>query len=186
LFSRWNENDVPSSKWRRELIYGTGALARKADGILFNYDDSDHEFLIFENIGPPLETKNRKYRQDLLKSFRNCVDSICRLFWCGIGDVKLASKYYVLAYVVYKHEGELFRVNLGAPKTFAVESMLKVNYSFKYASFTNITDIINLLFTVKAVFESNKNILYEYNLSCMETGENIIPVHEWLALNENT
>ncbi len=96
-----NENDVPSSKWRRELIYDTGALACKADGILFNYDDSDHEFLIFENIGPPLETKNSKYHQDLLKSFRNCVDSICRLFWRGIGDVKLASRYYVLAYVVY-------------------------------------------------------------------------------------
>src|SRR6266542_1011274 len=96
-----NENDVPSSKWRSELIYDTGALACKADGILFNYDDSDHEFLIFENIGPPLETKNSKYHQDLLKSFRNCVDSICRLFWRGIGDVKLASRYYVLAYVVY-------------------------------------------------------------------------------------
>ncbi|CAB5396354.1 unnamed protein product [Rhizophagus irregularis] len=77
--SQWNENDVPSSKWRRELVYGTGALARKAD-----------------------------------------------------------------AYVVYKHEGELFRVNLGAPQTFAVESMLKVDYSFKYTSFTKITDIINL------------------------------------------
>ena len=83
------------------MVYGTGALARKADGILFNYDDDDHEFFIFENIGPPLETKNGKYRNDLLKSFRNSVDSLCRLFWGGNGDVNLASKYYVLAYVVY-------------------------------------------------------------------------------------
>ncbi|RIA80165.1 hypothetical protein C1645_14730 [Glomus cerebriforme] len=186
FISRWNENDVPSSKWRRELVYGTGALARKADGILFNYDDDDHEFFIFENIGPHLETKNGKYRNDLLKSFRNSVDSLCRLFWGGNGDVNLASKYYVLAYVVYKYEGELFRVNLGAPKTFVAERMLKVNYSFKYASFTGITDIIKLLFTVKSVFESNKDILYKYNLSCMEMDKNFTPVHKWLALNENT
>ncbi|RHZ84040.1 hypothetical protein Glove_86g123 [Diversispora epigaea] len=117
--SQWKENDFPSTKWRRELVYYTNAYARKADGILFNYDDNDHEFLIFENISPPLETKNR---------------NIC--------DIR----------------------------------------SF---SFTNITDIINLLFTVKAVFESNKNVLYEYDLSCMGTDENVIPVHEWLALDEN-
>ncbi|CAB5357118.1 unnamed protein product [Rhizophagus irregularis] len=163
FISRWNENDVPSSKWCREFVYGTGALARKADGILFNYDDNNHEFFIFENIGPPLETKNSKYHKDLLKNFRNSVDSICRLFW--------------------EYEGELFRVNLGAPKIFVAES---INYSFNYASFTNIIDIIKLLFTVKSVFESNKDILYEYNLSCMETDKNFTRVHEWLALNENT
>ncbi|CAG8741193.1 11565_t:CDS:2, partial [Funneliformis mosseae] len=123
---------------------------------------------------------------DLLKNFRNCVDSICRLFWLGIGNVKLVSKYYVLAYVVHKHEGELFRVNLRAPRTFVAESMLKVNYSFNYSSFPNVTDIINLLFTVKSVFESNKEILYEYNVSCMETDKNITPVYKWLASNENT
>ena len=38
-------------------------------------------------------------------------------------------------------------MNLGAPNTFVAESMLKVNYSFKYVSFTDITDIIKLLLT---------------------------------------
>ncbi|CAJ0916899.1 13696_t:CDS:2 [Entrophospora sp. SA101] len=138
-FPGLNENDVPSSKWRRELIYGVGALARKADGILFNYDNNQ-EFFIFENIGPPLVTKG-------------------------------------------KSEGELFRVNLASDKTFAVERILKVKYPFKYTSFIKNTDIIGLLFTVKSVCESNKNILHEYNLTCMETSKSFTKAREWLCLN---
>ncbi|CAH1771424.1 5539_t:CDS:2, partial [Entrophospora sp. SA101] len=56
FISRWNENEVPSSKWRCKLIYGVG-YAHKADGILFNYDNVDQEFLLFENVGPPSKTK---------------------------------------------------------------------------------------------------------------------------------
>ncbi|CAG8662605.1 1928_t:CDS:2 [Funneliformis mosseae] len=96
---------------------------------------NDHEFLIFENIGLPLNQR------------------------------------------IAKHKGKLFRVNPEAPQIFAVKSMLEVDYFFKYISFTKITDIINLLFTVKSVFESNKKILYKYSLLCMKTDENIIPVH---------
>ncbi|CAG8472526.1 19819_t:CDS:2 [Racocetra fulgida] len=97
-----NENDVPSSKWRREIVYrDSNASARKADGILFNYGNITQEFLLFENIGPPLKTQNPKYNGDLLKCFRNSVDSICKTFWNGNGDIKFAKKYYVLAYVLY-------------------------------------------------------------------------------------
>ncbi len=96
-----NENDTPSSKWRHELVRGVGAMARKADGILFNYKSTSQEILLFENIGPPLKTDNPKYRRDLLKCFRNCVDALCNIFWKGKGNVEIASKYYVLAYVVY-------------------------------------------------------------------------------------
>ncbi|CAG8771724.1 26805_t:CDS:2 [Gigaspora margarita] len=102
FISRWNENDVPSSKWRREIAYhDSSASARKADGILFNYENTSQEFLLFENIGPPLKTQNPKYNGDLLKCFRNSVDSICKTFWNGNGDVEFAKKYYVLAYVLY-------------------------------------------------------------------------------------
>ncbi|KAF0483243.1 hypothetical protein F8M41_023240 [Gigaspora margarita] len=91
FISRWNENEVPSSKWRRILIYGV-ASARKTDGILFNYDNVDQEFLIFENIGPPSRRKKPKYYADLLKCFRNSVDAICKIFWNGNGDVELGRK----------------------------------------------------------------------------------------------
>ncbi|CAJ0875764.1 14026_t:CDS:2 [Entrophospora sp. SA101] len=100
FISRWNENEVPLSKWRRKLIYGVG-YARKADGILFNYGNVDQEFLLFENVGPPSKTKEPKYRADLLKCFRNSVDAICKTFWNGNGDVELAKKYYVLSYVLH-------------------------------------------------------------------------------------
>ncbi|CAG8798896.1 23299_t:CDS:2, partial [Gigaspora rosea] len=63
-------------------------------------------------------------------------------------------------------EGELFRVNLGAPKTFVAEKILKVNYAFEYATFPNIVDIIiDLLFTVKAVIESNQDVFHDYTKS---------------------
>ncbi|CAG8761590.1 14261_t:CDS:2, partial [Cetraspora pellucida] len=43
--------DFPSSKWHREMVYhDSSASARKADGILFNYDNTSQEFLLFENI----------------------------------------------------------------------------------------------------------------------------------------
>ncbi|CAJ0641032.1 4099_t:CDS:2 [Entrophospora sp. SA101] len=127
FISRWNENEVPSSKWRCKLIYGVG-YAHKADGILFNYDNVDQEFLLFENVGPPSKTKEPKYCADLLKCFRNSVDAICKAFWNGNGDVELAKKYYVLSYVLHENEGELYRLNLGAPKAFVAEKILK-NYT---------------------------------------------------------
>ncbi|CAG8602624.1 22994_t:CDS:10, partial [Gigaspora margarita] len=180
-----NENEVPSSKWRRILIYGV-ASARKADGILFNYDNVDQEFLIFENIGPPSRRKKPKYYADLLKCFRNSVDAICKIFWNGNGDVELVRKYYVLAYVLHGKKGELFRLNLGAPKTFVAEKILVVNYPFEYATFPNIVDIIDLLFTVKAVFESNQDVFHDYTKSCMETTKKFTPVREWLHLNRDS
>ncbi|CAG8591822.1 12145_t:CDS:2 [Acaulospora morrowiae] len=187
FISRWNENDVPSSKWRREMVYrNSNASARKADGILFNYENTSQEFLLFENIGPPLKTKNPKYNGDLLKCFRNSVDSICKTFWNGNGDVEFAKKYYVLAYVLYKDKGELFRLNLGAPKTFVAERILTVNYSFEYSTFPYTVDIIVLLLTVKATFESNMDVLHDYSKSCMEISNNFTPVREWLSLNRNS
>ncbi len=48
-----------------------------------------------------------------------------------------------------EREGELYRVNLAAPKIFAAERVLGVSYPFEYATFPNITDIIELLFIVK-------------------------------------
>ncbi|CAG8532237.1 3582_t:CDS:2 [Diversispora eburnea] len=95
--------------------------ARKADGILLNYENISQEFLLFENVGPPSKTKNPKYKGDLLKCFRNSVDAICKTFWNVNGDVELARKYYVLTYVLYRDKGELFRLNMGAPKTFVTE-----------------------------------------------------------------
>ncbi|CAG8581200.1 30036_t:CDS:10 [Racocetra persica] len=187
FISRWNENDVPSSKWRREIVYrDSNASARKADGILFNYRNITQEFLLFENIGPPLKTQNPKYNGDLLKCFRNSVDSICKTFWNGNGDIKFAKKYYVLAYVLYKDKGELFRLNLGAPKTFVAERILTVNYPFEYSTFPCIVSIIDLLFTVKAIFESNVDVLHDYSKSCMEISKNFTPVREWLSLNRNS
>ncbi|CAG8591897.1 4006_t:CDS:2 [Ambispora leptoticha] len=182
-----NENDVPSSKWRREMIYqNSNASARKADGILFNYENTSQESLLFENIGPPLKTKNPKYNGDLLKCFRNSVDSICKTFWNGNGDVEFAKKYYVLAYVLHKDKGELFRLNLGAPKTFVAERILTVHYSFEYSTFPCIVGIIDLLLTVKAIFESNMDVLHDYSKSCMEISNNFTPVREWLSLNRNS
>ncbi|CAG8666313.1 29041_t:CDS:10, partial [Racocetra persica] len=100
FISRWNDNEVPSSKWCNEIVYGDeNAFARNADGILFNYENTSQEFLLFENVSSPLKTKNPKYKGDLLKCFQNSVDAICKTFWNGDGDVELAKKYYVLAYV---------------------------------------------------------------------------------------
>ncbi|CAG8801790.1 30943_t:CDS:10, partial [Gigaspora margarita] len=170
FISRWNENDVPSSKWHREIAYCNSSVsAHKADGILFNYENISQEFLLFENIGPPLKTQNPKYN-----------DSICKTFWNENGDVEVAKKYYVLAYVLYKDKGELFRLNLGAPQTFVAKRILTVNYPFEYSTFPCIVSIINLLFTVKAIFESNVNVLHDYSKSCMEISNNFIPVREWL------
>ena len=82
---------------------GVPVFARKADGILCNFDraEADQEFLIFENTGPPTRAQYGKYQTDTFKCFQNCVDAIRKTFWCGTGDVSIASKYFVLAYMVY-------------------------------------------------------------------------------------
>ncbi|CAG8781740.1 26585_t:CDS:2, partial [Dentiscutata erythropus] len=134
FISRWNENDVPSSKWHCEIVYcDSNTSACKADGILFNYGNISQKFLLFENISLQLKTQNPKYNSDLLKCFRNSVDSICKTFWNGNRDDK----------------DELFRLNLGASKTFVAERILTVNYPFEYSTFPCIVNIIDLLFTVK-------------------------------------
>ncbi|RHZ79299.1 hypothetical protein Glove_149g57 [Diversispora epigaea] len=91
-----------------------------------------------------------------------------KVFSNGNGDVELTKNYYVLAYVLYKDKGELFRLNLGAPKTFVAEGILKVNYPFEYSTFPNIA------------------VLHNYTKSCMETSKKFTPVREWLHLNRNS
>ncbi|CAG8542600.1 11852_t:CDS:10 [Dentiscutata heterogama] len=129
------------------FISRCNASACKADDILFNYGNITQEFLLFENISPPLKTQNPKYNED---------------------------------------KGELFRLNLGAPKTFVAERILTVNYPFKYSTFPCIVSIIDLLFTVKAIFKSNMDVLHDYSKSCMEISNNFTPVREWLSLNRNS
>ncbi|CAG8848086.1 31809_t:CDS:2, partial [Racocetra persica] len=81
---------------------------------------------------------------------------------------------------------ELFRLNLGAPKTFVAERILTVNYPFEYSTFPCIVSIVELLFTVKAVFESNLSVLHDYSKSCMETSKIFTPVRQWLCLDRNS
>ncbi|RUS16518.1 hypothetical protein BC937DRAFT_91119 [Endogone sp. FLAS-F59071] len=58
--SRWyisnqlNENEVLLSQWCHQLS-GESASARKADGILFSFDQFDWEIFIFENVDPPIQ-----------------------------------------------------------------------------------------------------------------------------------
>ncbi|RUS16732.1 hypothetical protein BC937DRAFT_90865 [Endogone sp. FLAS-F59071] len=84
--SRWyvsnqlNENEVPSSRWCHQLS-GELASARKADGILFSFDQFDQEIFIFENVGPPIRAQSSKCHRDTLKCFENCIDALVRTFW---------------------------------------------------------------------------------------------------------
>ncbi|CAJ0846439.1 13714_t:CDS:2, partial [Entrophospora sp. SA101] len=186
ISSSWNENEVPSSKWRREKIYNdSDAMARKADGILFNYNCRDQELFIFENIGPPEKTNNPKYLSDKLKCFRNCADSIFKTFYNGNGNIKYASKFYVLAYIVYKTKGELFRVNLAAPETFAVDKIMEIEYPFEHVNIINIIKVIELVFMVKKIIELNNDTLYNYKQSCIDIDkynkDKFIKVKEWLS-----
>ncbi|CAI2183373.1 9493_t:CDS:2, partial [Funneliformis geosporum] len=156
FISRWNENDVPSSNWRHELVCTSSSL-RKADGILFNYDHVNRELLLFENIGPPSRTLNPKYY------------------------AAIASKYYVLTYVVHEREGKLYRVNLAAPQIFAAERILRVSYPFEFAIFPNIIKVVELLLIVKGVIESNKDVIHNYTVSCMEETKNFPLVQDWIC-----
>ncbi|CAH1771278.1 1699_t:CDS:2, partial [Entrophospora sp. SA101] len=79
------------------------------------------------NVGPPSKTKEPKYRADLLKCFRNSVDAICKTFWNGNGDLCPIDEK-VLFEIHAENEGELYRLNLGAPKAFVAEKILK-NYT---------------------------------------------------------
>ena len=83
------------------MIHGGLSFAYKADGILLNFHCKGQEFLLFENVGPPNQSNVSKFRDDIDKCLQHCMDAICKTFWDGSGNAFLASKYYVLAYIVY-------------------------------------------------------------------------------------
>ncbi|CAG8579862.1 18290_t:CDS:2 [Acaulospora morrowiae] len=88
--SSWCEMIHSSSKCRRRNAYKSNKkIGRKCDGILF-IKSSTIERLVFENVCSPKKENRPKYYKDLNKSFRNAVDTLCKIFWTNGQDVEIS------------------------------------------------------------------------------------------------